>query len=97
MQREDTLDTYAEADLTHSDRFANAAVLACDADALKGLQTFLVAFLNTDVYAERVARLEIRCVLFYLCLFDKIQSIHFYPSARGQRNLPLTFTICVNY
>ena len=54
VQREDTLDADAKADLANRHGLAHAAVLACDADALKSLQAFLVAFLNPDVHAKRV-------------------------------------------
>ena len=52
----------------------------------ENLQALLVAFLNADVHAKRVARLKFRNVLFYLCVFNNIQSIHFMF---GQRSIPI--------
>lgn len=77
VQREDTLDADAKADLADCHGLACSAVFACDANALKSLQTLFIAFLNADVNAKRVARLKRRDILFKLCLFDNVQSIHF--------------------
>src|SRR5438045_4347195 len=90
VKREDAFDADAEANLADRYGLAYAAVLDRDADALERLQALLVAFLNADVHAKRVAGLECRYVLFYLCLFDKIQSVHFLirPEVSGS---PLTY------
>ncbi len=72
VQRENTLDTDAEADLADCDGFANAAVFDGDADAFECLQAFLVAFLDTDADAKRVAWLKCWYVVFELSLFNKI-------------------------
>jgi len=42
MQREDSLDTDAETDLSHRDGLAGSTVLARDADSLEGLKTLFV-------------------------------------------------------
>lgn len=77
VQREDTFDAYAEADLSHGYRLADAAMFASNANALERLQAFLCAFFDPDVNAKRIARLKCGNVLFKLSLFDYIQSIHF--------------------
>jgi hypothetical protein len=58
VQREDTLYANAEADLSYGHGLAGSAVLPGDADALKRLKAFLVAFLDANMHAERVARLK---------------------------------------
>ncbi len=58
VEREDTLDAYAKADLADRNGFAYAAMFAGDADAFERLETFLIAFLDPDVHAKRVARLK---------------------------------------
>ena len=47
-------------------------MLAGDEDAFERLETFLVAFLDADVHAERVAGLENRNGFFHLCRFDTV-------------------------
>jgi hypothetical protein len=64
VEREYAFDADAETDLANCHRLANAAVFAGDTDTLKGLQAFLVALLDPDVYAKRIARLKGGCVLF---------------------------------
>ena len=70
MQREDTLDADAKADLADRDGLADAAVFAGDADAFEHLKTFLVAFLNADVHAEacRPTGSPEYCLLIVCCL-----------------------------
>ena len=58
VKRENAFDADAEADFSDSYGFARAAVFAGNYDAFKNLQTFLVAFLDADVYLQGVARLE---------------------------------------
>ena len=72
VKRKDALDANAKAYLSHRHGLAYAAVFDGDANALKCLQPFLVAFLNPHVHTQRVARLKLRGVLFYLCLFDNV-------------------------
>ena len=61
MQREDALYTMAKADLAHGKAGLRAAATRND-HALKCLQAFLVAFLDLHVYADAVARHELRNV-----------------------------------
>ena len=63
MQREDTFDADAKADLADGNRLADSAVFSGDTDALKSLQAFLVPFLDADVHLDGVARLEGRNIL----------------------------------
>ena len=68
VQREDAFDADAEADLADGDRLTGSAVLAGDADALKDLEAFLVAFLDADVHLEGVARGKSGNVIPQLCI-----------------------------
>jgi len=60
VEREDTLDTDAKAHLTDGDAFARATVLARDDYAFENLQTFFVAFLDSDVDFDGITGLERR-------------------------------------
>src|SRR5690606_9460384 len=62
MEREDSLDAMAEADLAHCDGFAHATVIAGDHGAFKYLKTFFLAFTNLHVDANGIARPEGRQV-----------------------------------
>src|SRR5205085_2258848 len=55
VYREDPLHALAEADLAHRDALAHAGAVACNDGALKGLEPFLVAFLNLDVDFDGVS------------------------------------------
>jgi hypothetical protein len=69
VQRKDALDADAKADLADGDRFTRAAVFAGDHNALKNLETFLVAFLDADVNLDGIARLERGDIFPQLCCF----------------------------
>ena len=72
VQRKDPLNANAETDLSDGYRFPDAAVLSCNADAFKSLQPFLIAFLDPDVNAKRITRLEVRNIFLYLCIFYNV-------------------------
>src|SRR5688572_13374805 len=73
MQRKDSLDTHTEARLSHGDRFARAAMLASNHDALERLQSFLgFRFLNSHVNADRIARLKLRNIFPQLGFFNSV-------------------------
>jgi hypothetical protein len=59
-------------------------VLAGDANAFERLETFLIAFLNTDMHAKRVAGLEDGSRLVDLCGLDTGESIN---DGSGQRSI----------
>src|SRR6266571_345411 len=64
VKRKNSLDTDAEAGLAHGDRFAHAAVLARNADALESLKAlFGLGFFDPNMNADCVARLKIRNVI----------------------------------
>jgi hypothetical protein len=85
VQREDALNTDAEAYLADGNGLADASVLTGDADALKGLEAFLVAFLDADVDTQRIARLKRRNAVLNLCVLNNIESIHFIFGQRSDR------------
>src|SRR5689334_19684039 len=58
IEREDALDTFAEADLANGEVGADALVRAGDADALEILDTGALAFDHLDADAQRVAGAE---------------------------------------
>lgn len=62
VQRENALDTDAEADLSYCDRFTRTAVLAGDDNAFKNLKALLIRLLDADVHLDGVARLKSRNV-----------------------------------
>src|SRR4051812_21266307 len=60
VQREDSLDTDAEAGLAHGDGLARPTVLARDDDALERLQAlFGLRLFDAHVDAHRIARLKV--------------------------------------
>jgi len=72
MQREDTLDTDAKADLADRNGFARSAVFAGDADSFKSLKPLFVTFLDADMHAKRVTRLKSGDILAQLCVLNNI-------------------------
>src|SRR5215467_6437582 len=77
VQRKYSLDADAKTRLSHSDRFARAAMFARDHHTLKSLQSlFGLGFFNPNVYANRIAWLKFRNVITQLRLFNFIQSVH---------------------
>ena len=60
MQREATLHTGAEADLTNNEGLTDAAALTSDHNAGEGLDTGVVAFLDLHVDFNGVTRTECR-------------------------------------
>src|SRR5687767_8135853 len=72
VDREDALDTNTVGNLADRERRAHSGAATGDANALKGLQTFLVAFAHAHADTERVAGAEWRDFLHPLLLgFDK--------------------------
>src|SRR5690348_4634591 len=63
MQRENALDAYAKADAPNGESGAGGAAFLRDDHAFKSLEAFLfllaLAFLEADVYANRIARTEL--------------------------------------
>src|SRR3954468_2782749 len=63
VDRENTLNSLAEADLTHRNGFAQSSVVPRDHSAFERLQPLFVAFLNPHMDANSVSRPELRMSL----------------------------------
>jgi hypothetical protein len=63
VKREDALDSDAETHLAHCDALTCSAMLAGDDDTFENLETFFIAFLNSNVNLYGVTRLERRDIL----------------------------------
>src|SRR5262245_19312879 len=75
VQWKDSFDADAETRLSHSNRFARAAVFPGNHDAFKSLQSlFGLGFFNPDVNTDRIAWLKFWNILTQLGLFNFIQS-----------------------
>jgi hypothetical protein len=73
VERKDSFDSDAKAGFANRNCLAGAAVFACDANSLEGLQSFLgFRFLNPDVDTHSVTRLKIRNIIAQLVLFNTI-------------------------
>ena len=74
VERENALDADAIGNLADRERRADSATTACNADAFKGLEAFLVTFTDAHVDPERVAGAEggDRLHPLFLCFDERV-------------------------
>src|SRR5688500_5986097 len=85
MHRENALNPLAERHLAHRERGTHAAASQIDDHAFEDLDALLVAFLDPDVHAHRIARLHPR-PFGELSLYQHLDGAH--------HSLPFSFTTC---
>ena len=87
VDREDALHAVTEADLSHRDGLAHPTILAREHGSFKGLQPLFITFSDSDVYANGVARPELRMRrrprVLVDELADEVRSACFLPMLRG--------------
>jgi hypothetical protein len=76
VERERALDTHAEGDLAHGERFAEPTARAPDHHALEDLHALPVAFDDAGMNLDGVTRSELRKPFAQVRLLDEIGGVH---------------------
>ena len=78
MQGEDLLAANAVGDAANSDGLADAAMLAGNDSAFKHLDTLTSAFLDANVYTNRIANPNLGELFFHVLAVKSLDQIHFF-------------------
>ena len=78
MEREDSLNTNAIADLSDNEGSADTCVVLCNDDTFEYLDSLGCAFNDLEEYFDCVTYREVLCIFLELLCFNSLNYVHFY-------------------